>query len=325
MTAIKEIEKSRLFIMVLGCLAFSFFWGNNTVVFSSLLSSSGYEALVQMLWRGFFLVGFAIVFYSVKKVPLSIMFCVLGLQICVLLCEVTGARSIAQLGPFLIVAYGCYMSFFLLCFVSLFFSFPKKIAIFLVTAGLIGSYVVSILLYRFDIPPQICSLLSLCSTFTVCMCLQGGNTSPKVDNKVFSKELFFAFAKEVKSHLRQFPTMFSGSVVLLLLVFEIWFQLNNADVDAVSGFSTMLYGVMCIAAIIVFAIALRISEDRTVYFFSAVSLVAFLVSQIAVLLFWQNALFIMAIITGIWFALYQFTLLLYCRISTDAKNDLRLR
>lgn len=153
------------------------------------------------------------------------------------------------------------------------------------------------------------------------MCLQGGNTSPKVDNKVFSKELFFAFAKEVKSHLIQFPTMFSGSVVLLLLVFEIWFQLNNADVDAVSGFSTMLYGVMCIAAIIVFAIALRISEDRTVYFFSAVSLVAFLVSQIAVLLFWQNMLFIMAIITGIWFALYQFTLLLYCRISTDAKND----
>lgn len=329
MTAARGSEKLSWFVSALSCLAFSFFWGNNTVVFSSLLLSDNFEALIQMLWRSLFLVIFAVMFYSLKKVPLPIIFSMLGLQVGVLIYEVITGTSDALPGPVLIIVYSCYMSFFLLCFIAFFFSFPKKSAVILIGVSLLGSYVVSTLLYEFSIPSQIRSLLNLCATFTICFCLQSRSflspSSPSSQEEGFPvsslRQQLRSFTAQAKLYFTQRPIVFGGSVALLLLVFEIWFQLNNSKTSTASEFSTALFGILCIAAIVLLFVAFKISEEKTIRFFPAVSLVAFLASQIAVLLFWENTLFIMAIFTGTWFAMYQLVLLLYCRAATDRQNS----
>ncbi|MEG0322575.1 MAG: LuxR C-terminal-related transcriptional regulator, partial [Raoultibacter sp.] len=329
MKTVKATDYSNWFLPVLGCFAFSFFWGNNTIVFSSLLTSDGFEALTQMLWRVLFLGIFALMFFSLKKAPLPVMFGMLGLQVCALIYDVVNPQSSAVPGPLLIALYSCYMSFFLLCFAFFFFSFPKKKAVALIAVSLLGSYVASTLLYEFTIPTQMRSLLNLCSTFTICLCLQNRtivtipSTAPSegAQSTQTLRHQVQSFLSEVKSYVAQHPIMFSGSIALLLFVFEIWFQLNNTKTSATSEFSTTLFGIMCILAVLVLSLAYKVAEKNTIRFFPAVSLAAFLTSQIAVLLFWENTFLIMAIFTGAWFAMYQLVLMFYCQEATTHHND----
>lgn len=336
--SVQAARTSHLAIVV-ACVAFGLFWGNNTVVFAGLLQSAGFDALIQMLWRSLFFMLLVPVLATARRLPVGLAVAALAVQVAVVASDIpAGLLPAVQLAR--LIAYAGYMSFFLVAFALYFFTLPKRVAPFAVFAAFVCSYLVSTLYYSLGTPPLVRALASLAATCALVAglarrgllarrraaraCEPASADAPEPAGSPDVAPLYRlrnTYRTVAGSFVRIYgrdrgatATMgvFGGSVVLLLLVFQIWFQLSNLDPAARSEYATPLYGALSIVGLCALFAPFVRAGSRTIALFPIVSLGVFVLSQVAVLVWWEQALLIMSVFTGIWFAAFQLVLMLHC-------------
>lgn len=301
------------------CLAFCIFWGNNTVSFSELLKCSGFEAMFQMVCRGAFLCVIAYAIYRFRRLPKYVAFAALAIHAAITLIAVMKPGIDINYSVPILVLYSFYMDFFLIAFVLYFYSWGRSLAPKLMVLAFCGSYVVSTLLYSIRIDQSTRFLLSLvAATVVVLFLMQRGLFKVRdFDNGFFNTlsepgaRLARLRSTKAASGLYVSWGFFSGSIFLLLVVFQIWFQISHINPAANFEYQTPLYGLLAIVALVGYYLIYRFRSGKAIEFFPVASLIIFLVTQIAVLIFWQQAALVMSIITGMWFAVYQYLLFLF--------------
>lgn len=342
--SVQAARTSHLAIVV-ACVAFGLFWGNNTVVFAGLLQSAGFDALIQMLWRSLFFMLLVPVLATARRLPVGLTVAALIVQVAVVASDIpAGPLPAVQLAR--LIAYAGYMSFFLVAFALYFFTLPKRVAPFAVFAAFVCSYLVSTLYYSLGTPPLVRALASLAATCALVAGLArrgllarrraaracepasahapepagSPDVAPLYRLRNTYRTIAGSFVRIYGRDRGATATMgvFGGSVVLLLLVFQIWFQLSNLDPAARSEYATPLYGALSIVGLCALFAPFVRAGSRTIALFPIVSLGVFVLSQVAVLVWWEQALLIMSVFTGIWFAAFQLVLMLHCgELSPD--------
>lgn len=272
-----------------------------------------------MICRCFFLCVIAYSLYRIRRLSKALAFTAIAVQT-ILLGAITFIPYVYDTFFWLSLAlYSFYMDFFLIAFILYFYSWGStsspKIAIIVFS----GSYVVSTVFYTVQFSQTTRLLVSLLSTLAIVVLLMQRGLfteqayKPSINEETPKLDLLLqqVIPTKVSSRLYSFWGLFGGSIFLLLIVFQIWFQLNNINPAANFEYQTPLYGFVAIRTLICYYVIFRRMRKKVIEIFPIVSLVIFLITQIAVLIFWQQAALVMAIITGMWFAVYQCLLFLW--------------
>lgn len=301
------------------CLAFCVFWGNNTVSFSELLTCSGFQAMFQMVCRAAFLCGIAYSVYRFRRLSKVLAFLALAIQTAVSLVVIAVPQVNLDHSWLMLALYSFYMDFFLIAFILYFYSWGRSWAPKITVISFCGSYVVSTVFYTVQVASHVRFLASLVAAVVIIALLlrrdlfnEQSFTDSSLDKSAETSSRFSQLLS-LKMPFGPYASwgFFGSSIILLLIVFQIWFQISHINPAANFEYQTPLYGLLAIVALISYYFVYRIQSGRAIELFPIVSLVVFLVTQIAVLIFWQQAALVMSIMTGMWFAVYQYLLFLW--------------